>query len=690
MSGQHRLLTVLTTHFDDSPQAVRLLDEFLGHPTYNKTFCLKLFALARGDSETPWNLRRLAVLMLEHQILKIHPDDLDDFDFVFSELNLKVATRNSSKVARSVLNEGYSTTDLGRFIDEFRRRLQRHNHIHVRIRGRKTADNALRDFLDLTRRDCRLTLARYLFTVEEVVDEIFSQLRITDGVRDLDATQPLLVDAEAEQALKRLPAFEAGIINRLCRPSRIFWVSDETSSEINSLVEYPLTTVVVTIKPPGSDFEFEIKRVGRRGRLGLHVSYVRNGFEVSPSHRLDGGSMQWLLRHEARSAAKLGFIYRTVHGKAAPIADYVARANIYAVPANGSQVQTLTYFTDPRVFEEGFLEMRQAMAGCVAAFRAEGYNTLPDLPGDLGLTAQFIGLTTPAQAILSGTSSFRLDKLVAYLSSDGPRFYFQDGLDIANSRNDAKRFADEILEEVLAIYKPPDVTYRNHAQYVTSAFSVPVNRARADEIYLSLLDEIGTTWGTLLALRGYTRGESFVARNVGLKSVWEAGEWKVKIIFMDHDSVVIPNSEDKDFSGSETLSGMTLDETYIWGKPVGIRGAVGHLRTIYRVSDALYQQGLESARAVMKKAYKKTRRVILRDPKLRALFDPVFIDRLTEWDRLVKGYLGLKPDHAAGSKWKDTKRKLLLEKGYEERQADEHLKAIEDSRAFLERNAHLF
>jgi hypothetical protein len=689
MSGQHRLLSLVTTYFDDSPHAYRLVDEFLGHTTYSKPFCLKLFTLARDRNETPWHLRRLAVLMLEHQILKIYPDNLDDFDFVLNYLKLK-AVQDGAKVSRSVLKEGYSTTNFLPFIGEFRRRLQRHNHIHARIRGRKTSEAALRDFLDLSRRDCKLSLARYLFRVEEVVDEILSQLRVTDGVRDLDSTQPLFVEAEAERALRGLPDFEAGIINRLCRPSRIYWVADETSAEINSLVEYPLTTVVVTIKPPGSDLEFEIKRAGRRGELGLNVIYARDGYEVSPSHRLDGGSMQWLLRHEARAAAKFGLIYRAVHNMAAPIADYVARANVYAIPADGTQVQTLTYFTDPRVFEERFPEMRQAMAGCVAAFKTEGYNTLPELPGDLGLTAQFIGLVTPAQSILSGTSSFRLDKLTAYLSSDGPRLYFQRGLNISNSKHEARRLADEIMEEVLGVYQPPDVSYRSHEQYLAAGFSLPENRARADEIYSAHLEEIGRTWGTLLALRGYTRGESFVARNVGLKSVWDAGEWKVRIIFMDHDSVVIPNSRDKDFSSSDSLPEMKLDESYIWGQPRGMLGAVGHLRLIYRVSDELYQHCLDSARAAMKKAYKKTQRALSRDPKLRALFEPVFLERLSEWDKLVKEYLRLAAKTTAGTKWKDAKRKLLIEKGYQDREADEHMKAIETNRAFLERHAFLF
>ncbi|HEV7682497.1 MAG TPA: hypothetical protein VGO68_10280 [Pyrinomonadaceae bacterium] len=689
MTGRHRLLGFVQAYFGDDPSAVQLLTEFLDHPSYSRSFFLKLLAVAKAQTETPWNIRRLAVLMLEHQILKIHPDDFADFDFVLGQLDLKVVTRSDVKAPRSVLKEGYSTTELRPFINEFRRRLERQNYVHAKIKGFKTSEAALGDFLDLARRDCRLSLARYLFTVEEVVDEILSQLRITDGARDLDTTQPLFVEAEAERALKGLPDFEAGIVNKLCRPARIYWVSDQTSSEINSLVEYPLTTVVLAIKPPGSEFEFEIKRAGRRGPLGLNVIYVRDGYEVSPSHRLDGGAMQWLLRHEARAAAKFGLIYRLVHKTAAPIPDYIARSNVYAVPVNGTQVQTLTYFTEPRVFEKGFFEMRHAMFGCVAAFKNEGYNTLPDLPGDLGLTAQFVGLVTPAQAILSGTSSFRLDKIAAYLSSDGPRLYFQEGLNIGNSKDESKRFADEMLDEVLGVYQPPDVSYRSHEQYLSAAFAAPANRARADETFLSLLDEIGKTWGTLMGLRGYTRGESFVARNVGLKSAWVGGEWKVKIIFMDHDSVVIPNAHDQDFNGHETLTGMTLDETYMWGKPGRMLGAIGHLRRIYRVSDELYQQGLESARAAMKQAYKKTQRALLRDEKLRALFHPIFLDRLAHWDKLVKGYLRNKPK-ATEAKWKDSQRKILVETGYQGSQVDEHMEAIENNRAFLERYAFLF
>lgn len=691
ISGQDRLLSLLTTQFDDVPQAYSLFDEFLRHQTYSRGLCLKLLSVAQQSIGTGWDIRRLAVLMLEHQILKIHPDSLDDFDFVLTRLNLKKARGLKAGIVSSVLKEGYSTTDLRGFIPEFRHRLQRLNRIHAKIRGRRTSDVGLLDFIDLSRRDCKLSLARYLFTAEEVVDEILGHLLLSHGAKDLDTSQPLFVEAEVERVISRLPDFERDILKRLCASSsRIYWVSEITSSEINSLVEYPLTTVALAIKPPGSDIEFEIKRAGRRGPFGLNIVYARDGYEVAPSHRLDGGNMQWLLRHEAKAAAKISLIHRLVHTTEAPISNYVSRSTIYTVPVDGAEVQTLTYFTEPRVFAEGFQEMRQAMADVVTAFKAEGYAQLPDLPGELGLTAQFIGVVSPAQAILSGTSSFRVDKIAAYLSSEGPQRYFENGLSVAYSRHDGRRLADTIMEEVLGVYQPPDVRYQSHEKYLAAAFCVPENRARADGIYLSLLPEIGKLWGTLLAVRGYTRGESFVARNVGLKTFWDAGQWNVKIIFMDHDAVIIPGSHEGDFHPEDALLGMMLDETYLWGRPGSILGTVGHLRSIYRVSDNLYQRGQELARIALKKAYKKTQRQLFNNPKLRALFDQTFVERLLDWDQLVNGYLRIKPNNGASPKWKDKKRAIFAEKGYEAHEFDAYMEAIENYRALLERFAFLF
>src|SRR5437773_1699920 len=381
VAARHRLLRLLTIQLENGKSAHDLFAEFLSHSSFNQSLCLKLLATARDRSHTAREIRRLAILMLEHQTLQIHPDNLDEFNFLFRQLNLKKSSGVNAGVISSLLQEGYSTTRLRDFISEFRRRLQRLNRIHEQIKGWKTSDAALSAFIDASRRECRLTLARYLFTADEVVDEILRQVMVTDGVKDINNLQPLFVEAEAVRAINRLPEFEATILRKLCASSRIYWVSDDTSSEINSLVEYPLTTVVLVIKPPGSDLEFEIKRAGKREQFTLNVVHGRDGWEVAPSHRLDGGSMLWMLRHEANAGSRLGLIYRLAHGDEAPLPSYISRSSVYAIPLGDGQVQTLTYFTEPAVFGDSFPEMRQAMSGVVKSFSAEGYMKMPELLG---------------------------------------------------------------------------------------------------------------------------------------------------------------------------------------------------------------------------------------------------------------------------------------------------------------------
>ncbi|MCI0589998.1 MAG: hypothetical protein L0Y67_00050 [Gammaproteobacteria bacterium] len=631
--------------------------------------------------------------MLEHQILTLQPDRLDHFDFLLTQLNLKQAPGFDQGIVRSVLREGFSTTDLYDFIPEFLRKLARLNRVHDRITGRRTPDAALRDFIELSRRDCKLSLARYLLTPEEIVDEILRQLHVTEGVRDLDISEPSFVQMEMARAINLMPDFEAKILKMLCENSNVYWVSDTTRSEINSLVEYPVTTVVLVIKPPGSDMEFEIKRAGRRGRNSLNVVYARDGYTVAPSHRLDGGSMQYLLRGEARAASRLGGIYRLVHGTEAPISNYLSRSSIFTVPVKKAEVQTLTYFTEPKIFGERYPEMRVAMGEALAAFKAVGYPYLPDLPGDLGLTAQFIGLVAPTQAILSGTSSFRLNKLALYLSRNGPERYFEEGLAVSYSNHDARRLADAILEEILGSYRPPDVRYQSHEQYLAAAFRVAGNRAKADRIYLSLVQQIARFWGTLLAVRGYSNGESFVARNVGLKSFWDKGDWKVKIIFMDHDALTTPGPQDKDFHPHAALPGMALDERYVWGGSTPEQFAtsdVGYLQNIYRASAELSRKGRALAQMDLRDAYKKTQRELLTNPKLQPLFDKVFLERLLDWDTLVRGYLQMKPDAAASTRWKERMRKMLAAKGYRGQAFDAYWEIMRRNRPFLERHSFLF
>jgi len=403
--------------------------------------------------------------------------------------------------------------------------------------------------------------------------------------------------------------------------------------------------------------------------------------------------MQWLLRYEANMATKLALIYRLVHRIEAPMSNYISRASVYSLPAREDKARTLSYFTQPEMFGEGFRGMRRAMKESVAAFKSEGNTNLPDMPGDWGVTAQFIGQVQPAQAILSGTSSFRLDKLATYLSSNGPERYFKKGLRVAYSTHDAKIFADTILEEILGRYQPPRERYKNHDQYLAAAFSVAENRDRADQIYKSLLQQIAKFWGTLLAVRGYTRGESFVARNVALKSFWNKGQWNVKIIFMDHDALVIPNPQNGRFFAHGDVPNMTLDERYVWNRSDPNRfsaSEVGCLQSIYRVGKDLDAEAQALASAELKKAYKKTQHELLTNPDLQRLFSQGVIERLRDWDTLVGGFLQMNGDKATTKKWEREMKKMLAAKKYPQDAFDAYMAVMERNKAFLIRHSFLF
>ena len=663
------------------------LDDFLGQRNFQKSFCGKLLDLAR-ERRVPWETRSLAVLMLEHQVLKLQPDNLEAFDYLFAELKLK-APGVERKLTAAVLKEGYSTTEFRPFINEFQRRLARLNRVHQTIRGRRTSPAALSEFIETSRSECKLTLARYVFTPEEVVDRIVRQIRITDGVKDIDIDQARYIDAEMQRATAGLPEYEAAILRCLCEGPKIYWVSNATSSRINSLVEYPLTTVVLVIKPPGSEIEFEIKRAGRRGNNPFTVVFRRPGFRVAPSHRLDGGSMQWLLRYEARSAAKLRSIYRLVHGRDASVPGYVVRNTIFSIPSGVGPVAGFRYFSDPQVFgEQNFEQMRGAMKDVVAALIKEEGENLPAVPGDMGLAAEFLSHVQPAQAILSGTSSFRVDKIGVYLSARGAERYFKECLQHDYTGTQAKQFADALLEEVLGIYDPPGVEYEEYGQYIDAAFRVASNRARADEILLNLVRQIAELWGTMLGARAHSRGESLVARNVGLKSVWERGEWRVKLIFMDHDALSFPDLENGHYYAQTAMPAVLLDERHAWGRAnpaLFPESLVGYLLSIYRIGGEVETRAASLAEEVLKSAYRKTQQAILSDVRLHAFYSDVFRSRMFDWDEFAHGYL-----NGRSAKWEKKMRKLFAEKGYEADAFEYYTDAAEKGRGFLERNQFLY
>src|SRR5260370_13220497 len=158
------LLDLLKAEYAGARAGHQLFADLLQHESYDRGFCLRLFEVAKPAGGAAWEIRRLAILMLEHQVLKLDPANSKEFDFLFTQLNLKQSPRSKSQIAGSVLKEGYTTTELRCFTSESRRKLERYRRVHEHIRGPRTPWNAVCDFIQLAGHDCKPSLARYLFT----------------------------------------------------------------------------------------------------------------------------------------------------------------------------------------------------------------------------------------------------------------------------------------------------------------------------------------------------------------------------------------------------------------------------------------------------------------------------------------------------------------------------------------------
>ena len=686
------LFTVVDDAFNGDHMALELFDRFFSIGLHPVDLFRFLIDSAMGRSGESWEVRRLAALMLESKALALSIENVADHDYLFVALGLKAGSGARVPMRSSLLKEGYSTTSFIKFIPEFRRRIGKLIWIHKAMRPNPPAAGALREFIELSRRESKLSLARYVFEPEEVVERILERVKVTRGLVDIDPFQPKYARGKADRWIEELPPYESAILEGLCKHSRIYWVAGNTSSEINSLVEYPLSTVALVIKPPGSDLEFEIKRVGRRGSHPVSARYLEEDGTVSPPpHRIDGLSMQSFLRMESTAAFLIMSIYRRVHGEDSPTPAYIARSSVYEVPTPQGPRSIIDYFTHESVYGNGFRRMRTDLENVVAAFKNEYPVSIADLPGELGMTAYFLGYLAPCQAFISGTSSFRLDRLTDYLSSGGAKRYFRK-LGVQPTKRDSKRFADELLEEILGTYVPPAFKYDSYDQYLTAAFSVPENRAQADESFLDAMAAIGRFWGTLLGVRGYSSGESFVPRNVGIKSVWECGRWKVKVILMDHDVLRMGPQKEKRFHAHTALSGMFTDEYYIMGKAFRMKagqGLIESLGLIYRVSNRIAKQGMASFFERMEEGYRKTIAAMANDPGLQVFFNSDFVKRLPNWDLMVGSYLREKRKDGV-EKWKARVRTLFLSKGYTAETITEHIEAIEKYSGLLGRYAFLY
>lgn len=618
----------LTGELTGDPAVGPLVERFLRTPRYDQPFALDLVALARGHTGASWQLRRLAVLMLEHQALGLSPDD-------------------GAPVAVLLQSLGLAGEPRAVFL-ELAHRLGRLHRVHRGIAGTDTSDTALARFVEASRSDCKLTLSRYLFTPAEVVERIVKSFATSTGVRDGAGLGQPFVREELARSLDFLPPYEAAIVRGLSRQPTVYWVSPDTGSRINGLVEYPHDTVVAVVKPPGSDQEIEIKRVGLRQPEPLHAVFDRDGRDVPATHRIQGGSMAYYLRWEAAAAAGLAHVHRRIHGDEAPISRTAAMSTIYGVPCDGGERHVVDYFA--RVAgPSGREQTRRAMRASIQAFCREMKSQSLPARSDLELGAQFLGQVAPTQSVLIGTSSFRLDRIGGYLSPEGADHYFPL-TGAAPTAAERQGFADEVLEEVLGVLTPVDAPFETHAQYVEAAFADTANRARADRHYLAAMRQIGAFWGALLGMRAFTYGESFVARNVGLRSVWARGEWTPTLVFLDHDATHLSGIRSRYFHPLSALPGMRGDHMHVWGFGT-VKGSTEWLRILYRVDGDRVRAGETALRDEMRLAFDRARRAIREDAHVQRCFHAEFVDRFADWDDLVSEYIALDRTPAARAAW---------------------------------------
>ncbi len=681
-----RLAAVLPPGLAGDARAVALCADFAPARAYAPDLASRLLEVASGVGAAPWELRRLAALMLQSQVLRIPVADREALAALLSRLGLLAA---GGVLRESVLAEGYTTRELGGFARELRRRLSRARRVLRPLRGEGTSRRAWQGFLAYARREHKLVLARYLFNPRQVAARILGELRSSRGVEHPFAAGRNVVREETARLRASLPAYEAAILDHLCASADIRWIGDRTPAELGALVEAPLSTVVVVAKLPGSDWELEWKRCGRPGDHPVDVVFRRRGQPVPTSHRFDAGSMGTSLQWEAIATSTLARLHRAVHGGEPPVSRVVAMSSIRNVPAGcrEGEVNLLDYLTDRRCFGRGFQRMRRAMAESVAAFELESGDELAGLPGELGLTVRFLHKIAPAQALLCGTSSLRLDRIALYLSRAGPRRYLGRPAHPA----EARELADEVLEAVLGEYVPPRGRYRDPARYVAVALAAPASRARADRVYLGLMRQIGSFWGVLAGAKGYSMGESFVARNVGLRSVWRGGRWEVEIVFMDHDNLHVGGQAGGDFHPVSTTAGMEADESFIMGSrsgPSSVRGEVDYLDAIYRAGRPLARRGRQELLAALAAACRKTRRE-LAGPALSELFCKEYVRRVRDWDALLADFVRSAPAaRAAGLRARAAR--CLAPRGHEPSFIDECAEALAEHGPFLRRYAFLY
>jgi hypothetical protein len=214
--------------------------------------------------------------------------------------------------------------------------------------------------------------------------------------------------------------------------------------------------------------------------------------------------------------------------------------------------------------------------------------------------------------------------------------------------------------------------WTDFTSYVECALDLPVNRSAADAAYLDAIAETGRYWGTLLGTGGFSEGESFVTRNVGIKSRWHAGSWRPRICFMDHDNLIVPSADIPDLA--RTVGGMRGDELWVCGDPD--RSMMACLRKIYRPSTAMQSCGESLLRQSIEQAFRATREAMLNSEAVQGLLRADYLPSLLRRDEAIRLYLKSRQSKSALARWRKKAAQIMSETAYDQKSVPAFLDLI--------------
>jgi hypothetical protein len=305
----------------------------------------------------------------------------------------------------------------------------------------------------------------------------------------------------------------------------------------------------------------------------------------------------------------------------------------------------------------------------------------------MGLTMEFLSQTSPTQSVLGGSTSFRLDLVAGYLGDNGPDRYFRDGLGVEPTPGEVRRFANTLLDEIMGEFVPVPVGDTTHGGYIDATLAHPENRRRANAVFLALAEQIGRLWGTLFGLGGCTSGESFVGRNVGLKSTWEGGRWCVHFITMDHDMMWFPRGH---FDPVDLLRKWAHDADHLHGLPdEPWRSALDWLVSIYRLDAETMARGRAALVRVASEAACLSRHLRASDERVRGQYEPKALKAAQDWEAAAVAFLQSRGSGADEEDALFAAHTLLKERGRDAQTVESWTGAIRKHAKFLEVHAGL-